>query len=313
LSLPPLAVSGPAFVTPPAAPSAPLAALRRLEWRVRHAVETSLGGGYRSAFRGRGMEFDQVVKYAYGDDVRDIDWNVTARLGEPYRKKYVEEREVTVVLVFEDSPSLGFGSGATTRREALLELAGLLLLLGSVNRDRVGLAHLRPDGARLVPPVHGRGPIHHLASQLFASAPPPLDTVSSTSSSNLNLSALSALAPRHSIVVWLSDHPARPVPEGWTALQRRCTVLGLRIDDPWDRALPETGAPLVAYDPAAGRLVTLAAGHAERAAHARWRAARDASLATWFPDPFSRHTVGTDENRLDSLVRFFRRRESARR
>ena len=305
--------AAPSTAPTPAAPSAPLAALRRLEWRVRHAVETSLGGGYRSAFRGRGMEFDQVVKYAYGDDVRDIDWNVTARLGEPYRKKYVEEREVTVLLVFEDSPSLGFGSGNTTRREALLELAGLLLLLGSVNRDRVGLAHLRPDGARLVPPVHGRGPIHHLAAQLFASAPPPFAAAPSTSSSNFNLSALSALTPRHSIVVWLSDHPARPMPEGWAALQRRCTLLGLRVDDPWDRAFPEGEGPLVAYDPSAGRLVTLAAGHAERAAHARWRAARDASLAAWFPDPFARHAVGTDENRLDSLVRFFRRRESARR
>ncbi|MEX2045383.1 MAG: DUF58 domain-containing protein, partial [Opitutus sp.] len=84
---------------PPAAPS-PLALLRKLEWRVRHAVENVLSGEYRSAFRGRGMEFDQVVKYEFGDDVRDIDWNVTAKLGEPYRKKFVEEREVTLVLVF---------------------------------------------------------------------------------------------------------------------------------------------------------------------------------------------------------------------
>src|SRR5215212_10532756 len=105
------------FELPTAAPAAeatpaqsPLALLRQLEWRVRHAVENVLSGEYRSAFRGRGMEFDQVVKYEFGDDVRDIDWNVTARLGEPYRKKFVEEREVTLLLVFEDSPSLGFGS-----------------------------------------------------------------------------------------------------------------------------------------------------------------------------------------------------------
>ena len=79
-----------------------LALLRRLEWRVRHAVETVLSGEYRSAFRGRGMEFDQVVRYEFGDDVRDIDWNVTARLGEPYRKKFVEEREITFLVMFED-------------------------------------------------------------------------------------------------------------------------------------------------------------------------------------------------------------------
>ncbi len=299
-----------AIPTPSTASSAPLAALRRLEWRLRHAVETSLGGGYRSAFRGRGMEFDQVVRYAYGDDVRDIDWNVTARLGEPYRKKFVEEREVTVLLVFEDSPSLQFGSADVTRREALLELAGLLLLLGSVNRDRVGLAHLRPDGPVFYPPVHGRGPIHHLAAQLFAGPPPPPVEAGVT---RIPLSALSSLVPRHSIVVWLSDHPARPVPEGWAAFSRRCTLLGLRVDDPWDRAFPETKRPLSAYDPLTNQLVTLGQGQAEREAHARWREVRDASLATWFPDPFGRQTFGTDQNRLEALIRFFRRRESARR
>ena len=103
-------------------PSAPTALLRRLEWQARHAVNTSVSGDYRSAFRGRGMEFDQVVKYEWGDDPRDIDWNVTARLGEPYRKKFVEEREVTLLLVFEDSPSLHFGSGAQSKREATASL-----------------------------------------------------------------------------------------------------------------------------------------------------------------------------------------------
>lgn len=306
-------MSAPSSDTPPSpTPAAPLAALRRLEWRVRHAVETSLGGGYRSAFRGRGMEFDQVVKYAFGDDVRDIDWNVTARLGEPYRKKFIEEREVTVLLVFEDSPSLQFGSGDTTRREALLELAGLLLLLASINRDRIGFAHLRPDGPVLVPPVNGRGPIHHLASRLFsAPAPSPASAEHPGSEiSNFKLSALSALTPRHTIVVWLSDHPARPLPEGWAAFARRHTLLGLRVDDPWDRAYPENAAHMTAYDPLSGRLVALGRGHAERAALARWREARDASFAAWFPDPFGRQVVGTDENRLDALVRFFRRRES---
>lgn len=294
----------------PAAPSAPLAALRRLEWRVRHAVETSLGGGYRSAFRGRGMEFDQVVKYEYGDDVRDIDWNVTARLGEPYRKKFIEEREVSVLLVVEDSPSLLFGSGPVSKREALLELAGLLLLLAGVNRDRVAVARLLPSGPELHPLVHGRGAVHHLAARLF-STPPPLPSVGPAARvADFKLSALSSLVPRHTIVVWLGDHPARPTPEGWAAFARRHTLLGLRIDDPWDRAYPEPDRPLVACDPLTGEMVVLGRGQAERAAHARWREARDASFASWFPDPFSRQTVGTDENRLEALVRFFRRREA---
>src|SRR5207247_3088332 len=107
-------------VESPNSSSSPLALLRQLEWRVRHAVENVLSGEYRSAFRGRGMEFDQVVNYEYGDDVRDIDWNVTARLGDPYRKQFVEEREVTLLLVFEDSPALHFGAGTQSNRKALL-------------------------------------------------------------------------------------------------------------------------------------------------------------------------------------------------
>ncbi|MFM8653332.1 MAG: DUF58 domain-containing protein [Verrucomicrobiota bacterium] len=116
---------------------APLAMLRRLEWRVRMAADSFLGGEYRSAFRGRGREFDQVVKYEFGDDIRDVDWNVSARLGELYRKKFIEERELTVILLLEDTPSLQFGSGSRTKREALLEIAGLFALTAAGNRDRV--------------------------------------------------------------------------------------------------------------------------------------------------------------------------------
>ena len=176
-----------------------LALLRRMEWRVRHAVENVLSGEYRSAFRGRGMEFDQVVKYEFGDDVRDIDWNVTARLGEPYRKKFVEEREVTLLLVFEDSPSLQFGSSELSKREALLELAGLVMLLGAVNRDRVGYVYAAPGGYHLKEPVRGRGPILHAASTLLGMPAPglqhrrgaPADTAHGLSTAPFNAPGLS--------------------------------------------------------------------------------------------------------------------------
>jgi uncharacterized protein (DUF58 family) len=150
--------------------------LRQLEWRVRHAVENVLSGEYRSAFRGRGMEFDQVVKYEFGDDVRDIDWNVTARLGEPYRKKFVEEREVTLLLVFEDSPSLHFGSGAQSKREALLELAGLVMLLGAVNRDRVGFVHASPTATSSANPCAAAARSSIRPPRLLARPAPALAT-----------------------------------------------------------------------------------------------------------------------------------------
>ncbi len=289
--------------TPTTTAASPLALLRQLEWRVRHAVENVLSGEYRSAFRGRGMEFDQVVKYEFGDDVRDIDWNVTARLGEPYRKKFVEEREVTLLLVFEDSPSLHFGSGAQSKREALLEFAGLVMLLGAVNRDRVGFVHAGPGGNMFREPVRGRGQILHLAATLLARpAPAPTDPPA-----EIPWRFLARAAPKHSVLIWLGDFPPRDQPEGWMVLQRRYQTMGFRVDDPWERALPSDEA-FAAYDPMAGRLVTLEGSAAERAAHATWRQEREAGWHALFPDAFSRLVVGTDENRLDALVRFFHAR-----
>jgi hypothetical protein len=318
------------------------AVLRRLEWRVRHAVENVLSGEYRSAFRGRGMEFDQVVKYEFGDDVRDIDWNVTARLGEPYRKKFVEEREVTLLLVFEDSPSLQFGSSTQSKREALLELAGLVMLLGAVNRDRVGYLYASPDGYQLREPVRGRGPILHAASTLLGVPPPALGTENQTpeagqrkpetgnrtaesqaASSSSPVSGigyqrseipwqlLARAAPKHSILIWLSDFPPREAPDGWNVLQRRYQTMGFRVDDPWERALP-AGDTLVAYDPLARRLVTLDGTAAQRAGHAEWTARREDAFRALFPDTLSRLVVGTQESRLDALVRFFHTRMRTR-
>jgi uncharacterized protein (DUF58 family) len=291
------------MATAPAPATSPLALLRQLEWRVRHAVENVLSGEYRSAFRGRGMEFDQVVKYEFGDDVRDIDWNVTARLGEPYRKKFVEEREVTLLLVFEDSPSLHFGSGAQSKREALLELAGLVMLLGAVNRDRVGFVHTSPAGNLFREPVRGRGQIMHAAASLLARpAPAPADPAP-----EIPWRFLARAAPKHSVLIWLGDFPPRGQPEGWPVLQRRYQTMGFRVDDPWERTLP-VGEAFAAYDPTAQRLVTIEGSAAERAAHAKWQLERESAWQAIFPDALSRLVVRTDENRLEALVRFFHTR-----
>ena len=283
-----------------------LALLRQLEWRVRHAVENVLSGEYRSAFRGRGMEFDQVVKYTFGDDVRDIDWNVTARLGEPYRKKFIEEREVSLLLVFEDSVSLQFGSGAQSKREALLELAGLVMMLGAVNRDRVGFLHASPEGYTFKEPVRGRGPIMHAAATLLGKMPPALEAAPEGDFVPWHL--LAHAAPRHSILIWLGDFPPRISPEGWSVLSRRYQPMGFRVDDPWERELPFDRV-LTTYDPVAGRLVSLnGASSSQHAAHAAWTQQRDDAFKAIFPDPLSRLVVSTDQPRLEALVKFFHAR-----
>lgn len=304
----------PRSVDPGESPSSSaLSILRQLEWRVRHAVENVLSGEYRSTFRGRGMEFDQVVRYEFGDDVRDIDWNVTARLGEPYRKKFVEEREVTLLLVFEDSPTLRFGSGIQSKRDALLELAGLVMMLGAINRDRVGFVHVSPGAHLFREPVRGRGPILHAAATLLSRPAPPLAPSvedpgkESSAAVEIPWKFLARAAPKHSVLLWLGDFPPRPAPEGWAVLQRRYQTMGFRVDDPWERKLPAHEF-FAAYDPAAGDLVTLDGSSAERQAQAEWNARRDAAWQALFPDPLSRLVLTTAENRLEALVRFFHAR-----
>jgi uncharacterized protein (DUF58 family) len=211
-----------------------------------------------------------------------------------------------LLLVFEDSPSLHFGSGAQSKREALLELAGLVMLLGAVNRDRVGFVHASPAGNLIREPVRGRGAILHAAATLLG-RPAPEPTAGMPS---LPWRFLARAAPKHSVLLWLSDFPPHPDPEGWAVLQRRYQTMGFRVDDPWERALPSQET-FAAYDPTSGRLVTLEGSAAERAAHASWVEEREATWRHLFPAPLSRLVVGTEENRLDALVRFFHARMRA--
>jgi uncharacterized protein (DUF58 family) len=293
-----------AFVMNAPAPH-PASLLRRLEWRVRRTADSLLGGEYRSAFRGRGREFDQVVRYEFGDDVRDIEWNVTARRGEPYRKKYVEERELTIVLLFDDSLSLQFGSGQRSKRAALLELAGLLALLSAGNRDRAGFWHATPAAHLVREPVRGRTAIIETAARLFAQPIPDLDGGGEV---EIDWQRFFHAFPRHSVVVWLGDFAPRPMPPAWTALCRRYQMIGMRVEDPWERVLPVAGR-LTAVDPATGELVPFDPGsRASRARHALWVRARDAYFKRLFPSPLDCLTVSTEDDLLGALLRFFRAR-----
>jgi hypothetical protein len=172
-----------------------------------------------------------------------------------------------------------------------------------VNRDRVGFVHASPRGNLFREPVRGRGQIMHAAATLLGRpAPAPTDAPS-----EIPWRFLARAAPKHSVLIWLGDFPPRGTPEGWPVLQRRYQTMGFRVDDPWERALP-AGENFAAYDPTAGRLVTIEGSAAERAAHAAWQQQRDAGWQALFPDALSRLTVTTEQNRLDALVRFFHAR-----
>ena len=285
-------------------PNAPQAVLRRLEWHVRRAVNTSISGDYRSAFRGRGMEFDQVVKYQWGDDLRDIDWNVTARLGEAYRKKFVEERELSMILLFEDSPALQFGSDGRSRRETLLETAALLMLVAALNRDRVSLFYTSSTHAWYERALPGRRGILRLAARLLEQPAPPLD---GGPVQPLPWQRMRGAGAKGSVLLWFGAFVPAETPESWRGLQQRYRTVGVRADDPWDAQLPQMGT-LTAYDPLAGRLTTVnTSAPAEQAAHRRWRESRENWIAHLFPHSTDRLLVRNADDPLDALAAFFHR------
>ncbi len=276
-------------------------ALRRLEWRLRgRRVASTLPGAHRSIFRGRGMEFDQVVRFQFGDDIREIDWNVTARLGEVHRKIFVEDREADVVIVLADQPALQFGSGERTKRDVLLEAAALVMLLSAANRERVMLIHETAAGTRVYPPTRSRARLFAMIEALFA-APPPDPLAAASATSPIRREPM----PRGALVVHVGEAPDGAPPAEWSGWRRRHRVIGVRAEDRWERDGPDA-APLTVYDPVTGHIVRLADDAATRARHAAWRDRRETNWRAWWPDPADRLTLDPDGDTLATLTGFLR-------
>ena len=182
-----------------------VAKVRRIEITTRQLVDDGLAGEYLSVFKGRGMEFDEVRQYVPGDDVRTIDWNVTARSGEPYVKSYVEERELTVMLVVDVSRSGEFGTKNWFKRELAVELAGVLSIAATTNNDKVGLLLFSDRVELLIPPTKGRSHVLRLLRDLLAFEP-----VGSGTDIRLALDTIFVLLKRRSIVFLVSDFLADP-------------------------------------------------------------------------------------------------------
>ncbi len=174
--------------------------IRRLEIRTRSVAEELTGGAYRSIFKGRGIEFDEVREYTLEDDVRDIDWNVTARTGVPHIKKYIEDRELSMLLAVDISASQAFGSGKTSKHETAAELAALLAFSAGNNGDKVGLLLFSDMLELYLPPRAGRKHTLRLIRELLARSPAGQGTDIA-----LALEEIQNLLPKRSIVFLISD------------------------------------------------------------------------------------------------------------
>ncbi len=210
--------------------------IRRIEIRTSRIVQEAVAGRYVSAFKGRGMEFEEVRPYADGDDERTIDWNVTARAGSPHVKLFREERELTVMLAIDLSGSLSFGSNAQTKRELVAEVAATLAFSATRNNDKVGLLLFTDEIERYVPPRKGRSHVLRIVRDLLAHQPTSRGTDIAGAIDEMN-----RIQKRRAVVFVVSDF----LDEGWerplAIARRRHDVIPVLIFDRRERELPAMG------------------------------------------------------------------------
>jgi uncharacterized protein (DUF58 family) len=241
-----------------------LSGLRRLEIRTRRMVNDSLAGTYHSVFKGRGMDFDEVREYTPGDEVRTIDWNVTARAGRTFVKKFTEERELTIFLVVDISASGNFGSGAVAKRDLAAELASVLAFSAIRNSDKVGLLLYTDRVERYLPPKKGRRHVLRVVRDILYHEPAGTgtDTVKT-------LDVVNHVLHRRAVVFLISDFESAGDPvavrqqlrRAMRQTNRRHDLIAVHIEDPREKELPNVG--IVALEDAeTGEIIEVDTGRA---------------------------------------------------
>jgi uncharacterized protein (DUF58 family) len=221
-----------------------LSGMRRLEIRTRRLVNDSLAGSYHSVFKGRGMDFDEVREYSPGDEVRTIDWNVTARAGRTFVKKFTEERELTIFLLVDISASGNFGSGAASKRDLAAELASVLAFSAIRNSDKVGLLLYTDRVERYLPPKKGRRHVLRVVRDILYHEPQGRLTDSVKA-----LDVVNHVLHRRAIVFLISDFQSPTdatlaragLRRAMRQTNRRHDLIAVHIEDPRERELPNVG------------------------------------------------------------------------
>jgi uncharacterized protein (DUF58 family) len=236
-----------------------MSGMRQLEIRTRRMVNDSLAGSYHSVFKGRGMDFDEVREYTPGDEVRTIDWNVTARAGRPFVKKFTEERELTIFLLVDISASGNFGSGAASKRDLAAELASVLAFSAIRNSDKVGLLLYTDRVERYLPPKKGRRHVLRVVRDILYHTPEAIgtDTVKA-------LDVANRLLHRRAIVFLISDFetPREPLAvraelrRAMRRTNRRHDLVAVHVEDPREKELPNVGI-IALEDAESGEVIEL--------------------------------------------------------
>ncbi len=297
--------------------------IRQIELRTNRLVNETLGGQYHSVFKGQGMNFEEVREYQPGDEVRTIDWNVTARMNHPFVKKFVEERELTLILVVDLSGSGLFGSGEQSKRELAAEIASVLAFSAIRNNDKVGLILFTDEVEKYMPPKKGRRHVLRVIREILFFEPQRRGTNVSGA-----LEFLNRVTAHRAITVVISDFlepappavppqasaaPATPMSTSLRQTNRRHDVVAVQITDPHEMELPALGR-LILQDAETGEVVEVNTSAATRRAFAEHQEQQQSELERLLRSArIDAIRVRTSEPYAAALGRFFETRERRRR
>ncbi len=281
--------------------------VRKVEIKTRSLSKHIFSGEYHSAFRGRGMSFSEVRSYQYGDEVRDIDWNVTARTGEPHIKVFEEERELTIMLLVDVSGSVHFGTRDPWKNEWMTELSAVLGFSALQNNDKVGLILFTDQIEMYIPPQKGRQHLLRIIRELLYFEPSSKKT-----DINVPLEYLTNVIKKKCIAFVMSDFISPPFERVLKLAAKRHDVIGMHIHDPAEAMLPHAGI-LRMRDPESGRMMMVDSG--DLSVTAAFSNTYHANL-NQFREQFKRAkcdtmSLSTDQSYIQELHRFFKQRASA--
>ena len=280
-------------------------AVRKIQIRTSHLVSDLFAGQYQSVFKGRGMEFAEVRQYLPGDDVRTIDWNVTARTGAPHVKRFVEERELTVMLLVDSSASTHFGTVKQLKSEMAAELAALFAFSAITNNDKVGLVIFSDQVELAVPPKKGTRHVLRVIREVLSFTPQGRGTNIAAALEHLN-----HVSKRRCVTFVISDFLDSSARLALKIANRRHDVVAVVLEDPRDLTLPDVGLiALQDAESAESLLVDTGDSRVRRDFEARaaaLRRDRDRMLRSVDVDAV---VVQTDRPYTEALLRFFHMRE----
>lgn len=282
--------------------------IRRIEIRTSHVVDDMLGGKYHSAFKGRGIEFEEVRPYQIGDDVRSIDWNVSARTGEPFVKLFREERELTVLLLVDLSASQSLGTHYQTKRELVSELGATLAFSAIKNNDNVGLQLFTDNIEKVVPPSKGTRHVLRVIRELLYCEPMGRGT-----SLRVALEHLNRTAKRRTVVFLISDFQDHGYEQALKVARRKHDLIPIVVADQREYNVPNLGL-VELLDAETGQRVTFDTASRQ---HREQFSVRSREVASQREQMFKRFRMDpieiyTGEDFVDPLRRFFHQREAKR-